>query len=215
MKTITREEFSQLPKVPRLNLINSCMGYKSANLLGTRSIDGFENVAVFSSITHLGSDPAMLGFIVRPTSVPRHTYNNIKTTGYFTVNAITSAIIAQAHQTSAAYDFGVSEFEMTGLESEYKEGIEVPFVSGAPLQLLCKYVNEYAITENNTIHVIAAIEAIYVNEALLEDDYWIRLDQGNIVAINGLDGYAEPQLKNRYAYARPSNSLKSLLKHES
>ncbi|MEN9336162.1 MAG: hypothetical protein RLZZ500_1149 [Bacteroidota bacterium] len=215
MKTITRSAFSQLAKVPRLNLINSCMGYKSANLIATVSEDGFENVAIFSSITHLGSDPALLGFIVRPTSVPRHTYNNIKTTGYFTVNAITANQIAQAHQTSAAYDYGVSEFEMTGLEAEYKEGVSVPFVAGSPLQLLCKYVNEYPIHENNTLHVIAAIEAIYVEDALLQDDYWIRLDQGNIVAINGLDGYAEPQLLNRFAYARPSNSLKSILKHES
>lgn len=212
MKTITRTELNALSKVQRLNLVNSCMGYKSANLIATKSAEGHENVAIFSSITHLGSDPALLGFIVRPTSVPRHTYNNIKSTGYFTVNAITSNQIAQAHQTSAAYDYGVSEFEMTGLITEYKPNLAVPFVAGAPLQLLCSYVNEYAIKENNTLHVIAAIEAIYVDEILLEKDYWIRLDLGKVVTINGLDGYAEPHLLDRFDYARPSNEVQSLLK---
>jgi flavin reductase (DIM6/NTAB) family NADH-FMN oxidoreductase RutF len=61
--------------VERLNLINSCTGYKSANLIATKSVDGAVNVAIFSSITHLGSNPALIGFIVRPT-VPRNTYKN-------------------------------------------------------------------------------------------------------------------------------------------
>lgn len=215
MKAITRSQLNQLSKVQRLNIINSCMGYKSANLIATRSVDGFENVAIFSSITHLGSDPALLGFVVRPTSVPRHTLNNIKAMGCFTVNAITANQIAQAHQTSAAYDYGISEFEMTGLTTEYKENISVPFVAGAPLQLLCSYVNEYAIVENNTILVIASIDTIYVNENLLQNDYWIRLDLGNVVTINGIDGYAQPQLLDRFDYARPSNAVQSLLKNES
>jgi flavin reductase (DIM6/NTAB) family NADH-FMN oxidoreductase RutF len=59
--------------VERLNLINSCTGYKSANLIATKSEDGAVNVAIFSSITHLGSNPALIGFIVRPTTVPRNT----------------------------------------------------------------------------------------------------------------------------------------------
>jgi hypothetical protein len=40
-------------KVERLNLINSYL-HKSANLIATKSEDGAVNVAIFSSITHLG-----------------------------------------------------------------------------------------------------------------------------------------------------------------
>ncbi|MBM3186302.1 MAG: flavin oxidoreductase, partial [Bacteroidetes bacterium] len=76
MICLDKADFQALSKVPRLNLINSCMGYKSANLIGSISKDGNYNLAVFSSITHLGSDPALLGFILRPTTVPRHTYSN-------------------------------------------------------------------------------------------------------------------------------------------
>jgi flavin reductase (DIM6/NTAB) family NADH-FMN oxidoreductase RutF len=69
MIAISTEEIEKLEKLERLNLINSCTGYKS-NLLATKSVDGLSNVAIFSSITHLGSSPAMIGFIVRPTTVP-------------------------------------------------------------------------------------------------------------------------------------------------
>lgn len=202
MICLDKTDFEALPKVPRLNLINSCMGYKSANLIGTISKEGTYNLAVFSSITHLGSDPALLGFILRPTLVPRHTYSNIKETSYFSVNAISDLFIEKAHQTSANYAPEVSEFEVTEIEMEIKTDCTVPFVKSSPIQLLCKYVNEYLIEENGTIHIIASIEKIFVQNELLSEDYWIRLDKGNVVAINGLDGYAKTELIERFPYAR-------------
>ncbi len=202
MICLDKIDFQVLSRVPRLNLINSCMGYKSANLIGTISKTGLPNLAVFSSVTHLGSDPALIGFILRPTTVPRHTYSNIKDSKYFSVNAISESLIAQAHQTSANYPIEVSEFEVTGIESEWKEGISIPFVKESPVQLLCKYVNEYEIKENGTIHVIASIEKIFVKEDLLSDDHWIQLDKGQVVAINGLDGYVKTELIERFPYAR-------------
>jgi flavin reductase (DIM6/NTAB) family NADH-FMN oxidoreductase RutF len=202
MICLDKSYFETLSKVPRLNLINSCMGYKSANLIGTVSKDGVTNLAVFSSITHLGSDPALLGFILRPTTVPRHTYSNLRELGYFSVNAISESFIRSAHQTSANYPKEVSEFEATGIIVEWKQGVAVPFVDQSPVQLLCKYLNEYTIHENGTLHVIASIEKIYVNESMLSDDYWIQLDKGGVVSINGLDGYAKTELLERLPYAR-------------
>ena len=208
MQTVSKKDISTMDKVRRLNLINSCTGYKSANLIATKSLENIENVAVFSSITHLGSNPAMLGFIIRPTTVPRDTYKNIRETLFFTVNHISSEIIADAHQTSANYDDTVSEFDKTNLESEYKENIAFPFVKNAPVQLLCKYLNEYYIAENNTIHIIASIENIFYNENLEHKDGWLQLDKANVVAINGLDGYCLPKLINRFEYARVEVSSK-------
>lgn len=205
------EDLNNLDKISRLNLVNSCTGYKSANLIGSISKDGIPNLAIFSSVTHLGSNPAMLGFIVRPTTVPRHTFSNIKETEYFTVNAVTEDIINAAHQTSAAYSETISEFEATGITPEYKIEIDVPFVKNAPVQLLCKYINEYPIKENNTIHVIAKIEEIFIADTILEKDGWVNLDLAGVMAINGLDGYAKPILKDRFEYARPDEVLKSKL----
>ena len=91
MHHFNSSDFKNFSKVYRLNLINSVTGYKSANLIGSQSLDGKENLAIFSSVIHLGSNPALIGFILRPTTVPRHTYSNIKSTGIFTLNAVTKS----------------------------------------------------------------------------------------------------------------------------
>lgn len=212
MTAISQDDLSKLEKVERLNLINSCTGYKSANLIATKSLKGESNVAIFSSITHLGSYPALIGFIVRPTTVPRDTYKNIKDTGHFTVNHVTENMIVDAHHTSANYESGVSEFSKTNLEEEWKEGISVPFTKGSPVQLYCKYVNEYYIKENDTIHIIASIEQLFFDENLRHDDGWLQIEKGNVVALNGLDGYCLPKLIDRFEYARKDTATKSFFK---
>lgn len=209
MKQISKDAISQMGKIERLNLINSCTGYKSANLIATKSVDGKSNVAIFSSVTHLGSEPALIGFIMRPTTVPRDTYKNIRETGFFTINHITVDMIADAHHTSANYELGVSEFDKTNLEEEYKNDITIPFVKGSPVQLHCKYLNEYFIEENNTIHVIASIENLFFDENLLHEDGWLQIDKGNVIALNGLDGYCLPKLVDRFQYARKDTPSKS------
>ena len=213
MISLSKLDIKNLPKVPRLNLVNSCTGYKSANLIATKSALGIENVAVFSSITHLGSDPALIGFILRPATVPRDTYKNIKETHFFTVNHITTAQIAAAHHSAAAYNEALSEFDKTDLEPEYITGIDTPFVKGSPVRLLCKYVNEYEIKENGVIHIIASIESIHFEENLISgNEHFLQLDKGNVVAINGLDGYCLPTLVDRFEYARVDVPTKSFLK---
>lgn len=212
MTAISQDDLSKLEKVERLNLINSCTGYKSANLIATKSLKGESNVAIFSSITHLGSNPALIGFIVRPTTVPRDTYKNIKDTGHFTVNHVTENMIVDAHHTSANYESGVSEFSKTNLEEEWKEGISVPFTKGSPVQLYCKYVNEYYIKENDTIHIIASIEQLFFDENLRHEDGWLQIEKGNVVALNGLDGYCLPKLIDRFEYARKDTPTKSFFK---
>ena len=66
----TYNDIEDMEKIFRLNLINSVTGFKSANLIGTTSKEGITNLAVFSSITHLGSNPPFIGFVLRPTTVP-------------------------------------------------------------------------------------------------------------------------------------------------
>lgn len=203
MRYISNEELDNFHHIYRINLINSCSGYKSANLLGSISEDGIENVAVFSSVTHIGSNPPMLGFFLRPTTVLRNTYENIKATGIYTINHIHESIIEDAHHTSAKYDADISEFDKTNLVAEFKENFKAPFVRSAPVQMAMEYVEEYDIKANNTILVIGRITGLYVNDDLLENDGFINLSKAKISTINGLDGYAIPELKTRFGYQRP------------
>ena len=86
---------------------------------------------------------------------------------------------------------------------EYKEGCKAPFVKGSPVQLVCKYLNEYNIEENGTILVVASIEELYFDEKLISDSGFLQLDKGDVVTVNGCDGYALPSFLNRFEYQRP------------
>jgi flavin reductase (DIM6/NTAB) family NADH-FMN oxidoreductase RutF len=196
-------DIQNLEKIFKINLINSCSGFKSANLLGSISEEGVSNVAVFSSVTHLGSKPPTLGFILRPTTVPRDTYKNIKDLGVFTINHIHEGIIEDAHHTSAKYPKDVSEFDMTGLEEEFKGAFKAPFVKGAPVQMSMKFIEEVYIPSNDVMLIVSQIQELYIDDELLQEDGLINLSKGNIAAINGLDTYAIPQFKTQLSYQRP------------
>jgi flavin reductase (DIM6/NTAB) family NADH-FMN oxidoreductase RutF len=206
----TRDQINNLEKIKKINLINSCSGYKSANLIGTISKEGITNVAVFSSVTHLGSNPPTLGFILRPTTVPRDTYKNILESGIFTINHIFEDIIEDAHHTSAKYEEVISEFDITGLEDEYYNDCIAPFVKGSPVQMEMKFIEEYHIKSNNVIHIIAEIKNLYVKDDILKEDGFLDLAKGKVAAINGLDAYAIADNNTRFNYQRPKklNTMK-------
>ena len=206
----TRDQINDLEKIKKINLINSCSGYKSANLIGTISKEGITNVAVFSSVTHLGSNPPTLGFILRPTTVPRDTYKNILESGVFTINHIFEDIIEDAHHTSAKYEEAISEFDITTLEDEYYNDCIAPFVKGSPVQMEMKFVEEYHIKSNDVIHIIAEIKNLYVKDDILNEDGFLDLAKGKVAAINGLDAYAIADNNTRFNYQRPKklNTMK-------
>ena len=199
----TRDHINDLEKIKKINLINSCSGYKSANLIGSISKEGITNVAVFSSVTHLGSNPPTLGFIVRPTTVPRDTYKNILESGIFTINHVYEDILEDAHHTSAKYEEEISEFDITELEAEYHNDCIAPFVKGSPVQMEMRFIEQYHIKSNNVIHIIAEIKNLYVKDDILQEDGFLDLAKGKVAAINGLDAYAVAKNNTRFDYQRP------------
>tara|TARA_R110000868_G_scaffold318551_2_gene579265 strand:+ start:129 stop:764 length:636 start_codon:yes stop_codon:yes gene_type:complete len=211
LKHFNKEDLGKMPSRYRAHLINSCTGYKSANLLGSKSGAGISNLAIFNSVVHIGSTPPMLGFILRPLTVKRNTYSNFKESGFFTVNQVNEAIIEDAHHTAASYDEDISEFSKTNLTESYLDNFQAPYVKESVIKLGCSYVNEYEIKENGCLLIIGAIEHVYLPEDILHDDGWLQLDKVNTTAINGLDAYALPQLLARFAYATPDEPSKHIL----
>jgi flavin reductase (DIM6/NTAB) family NADH-FMN oxidoreductase RutF len=203
-----QEKLDSLHNIFKINLINSCSGYKPANLIATVSKKGIENVAIFSSIVHIGSNPPLLGFIVRPSGeVPRNTYKNIKETQLYTINHVFDTITDDAHHTSARYDESISEFDATNLQVEYKKEIKAPFVKGSPVQIQMQYVNEYYIKENNTTLVLGKIINLFVKDEIIDKDGHLDLGKANVATVTGLDGYSIPKLKDRKGYQRPKADI--------
>ncbi|AZJ34044.1 flavin oxidoreductase [Tenacibaculum singaporense] len=200
---ITRQQIDEFPHLYKINLMNSISGYKPANLIATKSFDNITNVAVFSSVVHYGSSPAILGFVLRPTTVVRNTYNNIKETGYYTINAINEAIIEEAHHTSAKYPSEISEFDKTTLSEEFKNNFHAPFVAESPLQIGMKFLEEHHIKANGTILVLGEVTDLYFKDSMLSEDGFLNLSEEKIAAINGLDTYMVAENYTRLSYQRP------------
>jgi flavin reductase (DIM6/NTAB) family NADH-FMN oxidoreductase RutF len=206
----SKKDIQDLPSLQRMNLINTCGGFKSGNLIGTVSKSGVTNLAVFNSVIHLGSNPPMLSFMLRPTTVERHTYTNFKENGFFTVNHIQEDFIDKAHQTSAKYEAEVSEFKEVGLTEEYLNGFEAPFVKESNIKMGCKYINEYFIEEHACRLIIGEIQHLFVEDGIQEEDGFLNLSKAKSAGIIGLDGYVTTELMQRYAYARPNEAVKPL-----
>mgnify|MGYP003865229197 CR=1 FL=1 len=115
MKHYTIAEIQGWSRIYRANFVNSLSGFKPVSLIATVSKTNQPNLAIFSNIVHLGADPALIGFINRPREAAPHTIRNIESTGFYTINHILPSFVDKAHQTSAKYDLGISEFEKVNL----------------------------------------------------------------------------------------------------
>ncbi|PKR82337.1 flavin oxidoreductase [Brumimicrobium salinarum] len=199
-----------MEKRVRTNLINCLSGVKSLNLIGTKDEKGQNNLAIFNSVIHLGAHPPIMGFIQRPTSVERHTYENIKSTGYFTINAVSTSIHQQAHQTAARYAKSESEFEEVSLTEKYITGFHAPFVEESPIKIGLKCVDIIEIPVNNTKLIVGEIQLIELDENSMEKDGFLSLPKHNVVGGNGLDSYLSISEIDRYSYAKPDQFLKTI-----
>jgi len=188
---ITNENILAFEKLYRTNFVNSVSGFKSANLIGTISKEGKTNLAIFSSVIHVGANPPLMGFLMRPISVERHTYTNIKETNLFTINHINKEIFKQAHQTSARYDKDVSEFDECGLTPEYSETIKAPYVKESTIKIGLKFVEEQEIKANGTIFIVGEIVEIILPDDVVAKDGYVDIERAGTIAISGLDSYHE------------------------
>jgi flavin reductase (DIM6/NTAB) family NADH-FMN oxidoreductase RutF len=200
---VTRDTIIGYEKLYRANFINSLPGFKSANLIGTISSGGKTNLAIFNSVTHVGAHPPLMGFLMRPVSVERHTYENIKETNHFTINYINKEIFKQAHQTSARYEKNISEFDANGLSPEYTETIRAPYVKESKIKIGLSIVEEQEIHSNGTIFIVGEILEVLIPDDVISHDGYADIEKAGTIAISGLDSYHETQRIARLFYAKP------------
>jgi flavin reductase (DIM6/NTAB) family NADH-FMN oxidoreductase RutF len=211
MQQFTPAEWQTWERFYRANFINSLTGFKSASLIGTINAQGVPNLGMFSSMVHIGSDPALIGYINRPVAAAPHTLANIKANGFYTVNHIHPAFLAQAHQTSAKYPDEVNEFTEVGLTEEYIEGVQVPFVKESAIKYLLSLKEIIPIQLNDTFLVIGQLEQVRIEAAVLPaQDGFLHLDEAGSICSNGLDAYYKTELINRYTYAKPGKPAEQL-----
>ena len=202
-RMLTREDIDAMEKRHRANLINSLSGYKSGNLLGTVNSEGRTNLALISSVFHIGAHPPLVGMLIRPHSVPRHSLENLMELGVYTLNVVNRQLYQQAHQTTARYIREQSEFAAVGLDEEYSAALKAPYVAQSQIKTGLSLVETQTLAVNNTVLVIGEIIELRINHALLGDDGQLNHNAAETVAVTGLDEYHTATSMERLAYPKP------------
>lgn len=197
------EDIMNMDRAYRRDFINTISGYKSCQLIGTIGHNKVPNVAIFNSLVHISASPPHLGFMIRPLTVARQTYHNIKAKKHFTINTVTKDMMEEAHQTSAKYDDGTSEFTATGLTPLFSDTVVAPYVGESPIQLGLEWVEEHEIKANGCILIIGKIIEIRIEGHLLSESGHVQLESADILSVAGLDRYYLPKFIGQQAYARP------------
>lgn len=203
-------DIEKLEKQERVHLINSLGGFKSVALVGTSDKNGNNNLSIFSSFFHIGANPPLIGMIFRPSPPERDTMRNIIDTGFYTINHVNECIYKQAHQTSARYPKDVSEFDFTGLTTEYKNEFKAPFVLESNVQLGLEFKQRIDLEINNTVLIIGQIAQIYFPSDCLCQDGYLDIEKANTITCSGLDSYHKTERVDRLSYAKPNLEISSL-----
>lgn len=200
---LTKDEIEQLEQRYRTAFINSLAGFRQAVLVGSKSVDGITNLAIFNSLIHLSANPALLGLISRPESAQRDTLQNILATKEYTLNYIQSKHYQKAHQTSARYNKGISEFDKVGFKELYHPSCYAPFVDDAVVKIALKLEDTIPIPLNGTVLIVGSVMQVEIDASLVGFDGFVALSEADVLISQGLDAYFLSKAVGRMPYAKP------------
>lgn len=203
-QAFTSADVAAMDDMFRRNFINSITGFKSVALVGTADEHGNTNLAIFSQVIHVGAHPPCIGILFRPHSVTRHTLENIKSTGCFTVNHIAESFVNAAHQTSARY--AGSEYVATGLTPLFSTAVKAPYVAESPLRIGLELREIKKLDVNDTELVVGEIKEIALPDGVVGPDGFTDLEKVGSITCSGLDSYHRTSRITRLSYAKPGKT---------
>ncbi len=145
----------------------------------------------------------MLGLINRPDSVQRDTLQNIIETKEYTLNYVRSKEYEKAHQTSARYDKGISEFEKVGFEELSHPFCFAPFVKDSVVSIAMNLEEIIPIKINGTVMIVGSITQVLIAAEMIETDGFVALSKEDVLISQGLDAYFVSKPIGRLPYAKP------------
>jgi len=203
LQLTTKANWSAWPHRKKVAFINSVSGFRNAFLLSTKSEDGVSNLSLVTNVFHVGAEPALIACLIRPDTVTRDSLNNIRKNKVCTLNHVCEDILEQAHQCSARFDAGVSEFLEVGLNEE-ESALGVPYVKESKIKLALKLVEEKSLV-NKTHLLVFSIEEISMPSDIVDDDGCVRCDKVSSIAACGLYEYYSTVKVAKFNYAKVKN----------
>ena len=204
---LNKTEILSLDRFYRANLINSIVGIKQASLIGTVSNKNISNLALFSSVVHLGSNPQLVAMFSRPnTGTPKQTLKNIIDSNAYTINHVNSKILHRSHATSKKFGPTESEFAQCNLEEYYIDGFQAPFVKECNISIGVSYRRHFTIDENDVVMIIGEIDKIIVDEQFISETGEVLLSNLDSVGVAGNNSYYSLQPLSSLDYVSSDNN---------
>ncbi len=197
-------DIEQMDQRYRTTFINSISGFKSLQMVATISKQGQTNIALFNSIFHVGANPPLIGMVLRPDGPEHDTLKNIIETGVYTLNNVLEDYVKEAHQTSARYPAGESEFEKCGFKASFIDGFAAPFVKEATVKIGLSLQEIIDVKLNGTKIIIGKINYLQLPDDCLKNDGYVNLEKAGSITVSGLDSYHQTKVITRLAYAKPN-----------
>jgi len=201
-----KKAISNIEKYKKINLVNSITGIKPAILVGTKNLENVTNLAIFSSIVHISSNPPLLGFFLRTNKkIRRDTFENIAENKVYSFNHINPSIIQKAHHTSIKFEKNISEFDACKFTEDYISGFAAPFVkeSNVKIGMRLREITEMGCSESKLI--IGEIDHMLFEENFLETDFSLNLEKTSSISVCGLNHYYENKKNISLPYASIKN----------
>ena len=199
---LKKEDIENLEQDYKRAFINSLAGFLQVVLIGSKSADGDTNLAIFNSLIHLGANPAIFGLINRPDSLQRDTLQNIVETKEYTLNYVQSSQYKKAHQTSARYSKGISEFDKVGFDEIYHPSCYAPFVANAIVKIAMKFEDSIPIPLNGTVLIVGSVMQVDIGASMVGPDGFVALSEADVLISQGLDAYFVSKAIGRLPYAK-------------
>jgi flavin reductase (DIM6/NTAB) family NADH-FMN oxidoreductase RutF len=138
-----------LPVRERYLLLISTILPRPIAWVSTITPDGVPNLAPFSFFTGIAANPMSLCFapVNDRNGKKKDTLVNVEATKQFTVNLVGEHSAERMNQTSAAYPYGVSEFEKAGVTAVPSVKVKPPRVKESLVSMECELLQVVTLAE--------------------------------------------------------------------
>ncbi|MFW0790821.1 flavin reductase family protein [Gordonia sp. CPCC 205333] len=155
------------PEVHMHSLLNAVVLPRPIAWVGSRTVDGVDNVAPHSYFTISSLNPPIVQF----TSIgTKDTLRNVRQTREFTVSLANRELMAQINISSAPVPPQVSEFDITGLTRRSSVKVDAPSVAESPVSIECQLFDTMEFAGGDVV-VFGEVVWVRVDEDCLIDGY--------------------------------------------
>lgn len=140
--------------------------------ISTVSKEGVPNAAPFSYFSALSAEPMLIGVSIgaRRNGEPKDSLRNIRDTGVFCVNVVTTAQLDMMSATAASLPPEQSEFESAQVSLAWSSGVQTPYVADCPVVMRCRLSREIDLAPAPHTLIIGEALAVRVRDDVLSDD---------------------------------------------